>query len=275
MLVIYHAGCMDGFCAAWLIHRQFPDAEFCPANYGDDPPDCAGKDVVIADFSYKRHVMLSIIDECKSLVVLDHHKTAKGELEGLEGFKCQVTFDMDKSGARLTQEWLCRYTDQSPEYYTDWLVDYTEDRDLWRHKLTFSKEINAAIRVWPLDFDHWGELAELHHGQLSNLVIAGASILSYQAKVVQDHVGFARMEDIGGYRVPVVNATSLISEIAGALAVGHPFGACYFDRGDGLRIWSLRSTPEGIDVSEVARQYGGGGHKHAAGFQFLEPGPVL
>lgn len=33
-LVIYHGGCWDGFCAAWLFRKAFPDAEFFPAQYG-------------------------------------------------------------------------------------------------------------------------------------------------------------------------------------------------------------------------------------------------
>ena len=33
------------------------------------------------------------------------------------------------------------------------------------------------------------------------------------------------------------------------------------------RVFSLRSTEEGLDVSEIAKQYGGGGHKHASGFR--------
>lgn len=37
--VIYHAGCTDGFCAAWLFHKVFPCAEFVPAQYGDTPLD--------------------------------------------------------------------------------------------------------------------------------------------------------------------------------------------------------------------------------------------
>ena len=29
----------------------------------------------------------------------------------------------------------------------------------------------------------------------------------------------------------------------------------------------LRSTDDGLDVSEIAKQYGGGGHRNAAGFR--------
>jgi len=32
-------------------------------------------------------------------------------------------------------------------------------------------------------------------------------------------------------------------------------------------VFSLRSQEGGIDVSEIAIKFGGGGHKHAAGFK--------
>jgi nanoRNase/pAp phosphatase (c-di-AMP/oligoRNAs hydrolase) len=70
-----------------------------------------------------------------------------------------------------------------------------------------------------------------------------------------------------GHKVRVVNATVLFSEIAGELAEDSPFGACYFDRHDGKRQWSLRSRDGGVDVSEIAKAHGGGGHKNAAGFE--------
>jgi len=30
LLVLYHANCWDGFCAAWIAHQIYPDAEFVP-----------------------------------------------------------------------------------------------------------------------------------------------------------------------------------------------------------------------------------------------------
>jgi uncharacterized protein len=44
-----------------------------------------------------------------------------------------------------------------------------------------------------------------------------------------------------------------------------PFAACYWDVPNG-QVFSLRSCENGVDVSEIAKQFGGGGHKHAAGF---------
>jgi hypothetical protein len=41
-LVLYHGGCFDGFCAAWVFDKYGPDlrsvggAEFVPVQYGQD-----------------------------------------------------------------------------------------------------------------------------------------------------------------------------------------------------------------------------------------------
>lgn len=282
-LVIYHAGCADGFCAAWVLRMLHPAAEFVAARYGDPPPDVAGKRVVIADFSYKRPVMQAVYDACASLVVLDHHATAEQELAGFGGPKATVVFDMGKSGARLAWEhvWDTLYSHRSASVFIDrymtdpndrdhppWLVRYTEDRDLWRWSLRESRAINAALRSYPFDFAKWDDLS--HISPLA-LVPEGLAILRTDRQVIDQHVRRARPTVVGGYTVPAVNATVLFSEIAGELAERGPFGACWFDRGDGARQWSLRSRAGGIDVSQVARSLGGGGHPQAAGFE--EPIP--
>lgn len=46
-----------------------------------------------------------------------------------------------------------------------------------------------------------------------------------------------------------------------------PFTACWFRRADGQIQYSLRSEDSRLDVSEVAKSLGGGGHRNAAGFQ--------
>jgi nanoRNase/pAp phosphatase (c-di-AMP/oligoRNAs hydrolase) len=58
----------------------------------------------------------------------------------------------------------------------------------------------------------------------------------------------------------------LVSDAAHELAKGRPFAGCYWDTPDG-RVFGLRSTDEGVDVSAVAKQYGGGGHRNASGFR--------
>lgn len=79
---------------------------------------------------------------------------------------------------------------------------------------------------------------------------------------------------IGGFDVPVANLPYTLSSDAGhEMAKGQPFAACYWDTPDG-RVFSLRSAPDGQDVSAIAKQYGGGGHRAAAGFK-VPPGHAL
>ena len=72
--------------------------------------------------------------------------------------------------------------------------------------------------------------------------------------------------------MPAVNASPVdTSELLESLAVGHPFALSWSVRFDGVFQYSLRSSANGLDVSEIAKAYGGGGHAHAAGFQSNAP----
>jgi nanoRNase/pAp phosphatase (c-di-AMP/oligoRNAs hydrolase) len=67
--------------------------------------------------------------------------------------------------------------------------------------------------------------------------------------------------------VPAVNCNHYFaSEVGHELAIGRPFAATYYDTTDG-RVFSLRSSAEGLDVSEIAKRLGGGGHAKASGFK--------
>lgn len=282
-LVIYHGGCNDGFCAAWLAWKHFNgEADFHPANYGEPPPDVTDRTVYILDFSYKRPVMLEMAKAAKKLFVLDHHKTAAKELEGLslvhghpdEGTNIFCKFDMAKSGGRLTWEHFAgierdRYTLATEVFRSEpWLVAFTEDRDLWLWKLHASKEINAALASYPREFETWDMFSNWKGEQLANFAREGAAILRYQRQLVDLAVQNAVEIEIDGHKVLSVNTTCLVSEIGERLAKDRPFGATFFIRGsDGKKIWSLRSRDGGIDVSEVAKRHGGGGHKQAAGYE--------
>lgn len=258
-LVIYHANCHDGFCAAWLIWRHlWPHAEFKPMYYNQPlEGDIHNRDIIIADFSFDRETLETIKDLSWTLRVFDHHKTAQAALKDFPNTR----FDLEHSGAFLVWDYL---SDRGLVTERPWLVDYTEDRDLWLWKLPSSKTINAALRSYPFDFGIWDALDRTPLLELHN---EGVSILRAQNQIVSDHVKNAREATIADHKVLTVNATCFFSEIAGELAQDRPFGLAWFRRQDGQYQYSLRSRGDGVDVSEIAKSFGGGGHKQAAGFE--------
>ncbi|HUY61182.1 MAG TPA: DHHA1 domain-containing protein [Candidatus Dormibacteraeota bacterium] len=254
-LVIYHGDCPDGFGAAYAAWKRFGEtATFVAARHGDPPPPVDGRAVLIADFSYPRPVLLALAERARELLVLDHHRSAQAELGDLPF--CQ--FDMERSGAVMTWEHL--HQEPVPP-----LLQYVQDRDLWRHALPETAEVSAALSAHPLDFQVWDGLS------VETLRAEGLALLRYQTQLVDRMVARAHPLEILGVQVPAVNSPVLQSELGDRLATGQPFAAIWWQGGDGLARWSLRSTPAGADVSEIARRYGGGGHRNAAGFRATPP----
>lgn len=274
-LCIYHANCADGFGAAWAVRHALGDIDFFPATYGDEPPDVAGRDVVIVDFSYKWEVLEEMAKTAKSIQIFDHHKTAAEDLKGLPlpGVnyppispiaKVTAVFDMERSGAGIA--WDCF----NPGKPRPKLINHIEDRDLWRFALPCTREIQAMVFSYPYDFAVWDHLVHVCESYPSWLIDQGRAIERQHHKDVAELVRVCRREMvIGGLRLPVANLPYTLTSDAGhSMASDHPAraAACYWDTADG-RVFSLRSTDDGPDVSEIAARYGGGGHAHAAGFR--------
>jgi hypothetical protein len=171
---------------------------------------------------------------------------------------------MSRSGAGIAWDVLCG--GKRPE-----LINYIEDRDLWRFALPNSREVHAACGAYPLTLEARGELMRRVYengGSVSVLIQEGTAVLRYHNKLVRDVLPFALRENIGGHDVPSVALPLLAlgSEVGYELCKGEKFAAYWMDRPDGSRYYGLRSEEGGLDVSEVAKALGGGGHKHAAGF---------
>lgn len=267
--VLFHANCYDGWAAAFASWLKFGEtATYLPVAYGNPPPALErGSDVYIVDFSYPRATMLDMANNHYSLTILDHHKTAQADLEGLEAeaLQCGIMgvtaqFDMNESGATLAWDYF-HAGQERPRVF-----EYVKDRDLWTFALPLSREINAALRSEPFDFERWQQLCQPKW--LNELAVQGRGILKHQDEMVAMMCKQAVWRKLGGYNVPVVNATVYFSEVGDYLCQQHediPFAAYYLDRADKKRQWGLRSRG-GFDCSLVAKQFGGGGHAGAAGF---------
>lgn len=263
-LVIYHGNCADGFGAAWVFKR-FGDREydFHAGVYQNPPPDVEGREVYLVDFSYKRAVVEQMREKASRIVLIDHHKTAIDDLMPLiESKAIESLTSLDHSGAVLAWQWFNGngLHDTCPQ-----LIRHIEDRDLWRFALPGTREIQANVFSHPYDFAVWDKLMER---PVDELIAEGRAIERKHFKDIDEltQVVTRRMV-IGGHNVPVANLPYTLTSDAGhKLAKGEAFAGCYWDTPDG-RVFSLRSQDDGMDVSEIAKQYGGGGHAHASGFR--------
>lgn len=295
-IVIYHDHCADGFGAAWACWMRWKDSpQYVAANYGAPPPDVTNKHVLVVDFSFKRDVLREIGQQARSVIVLDHHKTAQADLatwaiddcdgsfwagddpmkwvrenDDYIGQPIAALFDMSKSGARLAWEF-CHDAD-APD-----LIRLIEDRDLWHFADERSKPFALWLRSEPFAFERFYAIDTIlrsEEGSAQLMREAKAMQRFFDAKV-DELAAFGWRRALGGHEPVVVNCPPMFaSEVGHALLDKHPdapFAATFCDSAD-KRMWSLRSRDDRVDVSAVATKFGGGGHRNAAGFS--EPLPV-
>lgn len=257
--VIYHANCPDGFGSAYAAWKRLGDtAEYIPCTHGDPFPAKIKKgDMVwICDFSFPRNVL---IEKQKNidLFVLDHHKTAEADLEGLPF----AYFNMNKSGAVLAWEHFHPKTD------VPMLLQHVQDRDIWKWELDRSDEICTALNTYPYDFEVWDSL------DLDTLYAEGSSMVRLEDALVQDVIEGVYPITLRGKKglAFCCSLPALISKAGNKLCSENPdidFAAAWHitktDEGM-VQKWSLRSVGDN-DCSTIAKSYGGGGHKNACGF---------
>jgi oligoribonuclease NrnB/cAMP/cGMP phosphodiesterase (DHH superfamily) len=256
-IVIYHHQCHDGITAFWCAKQKYPEAEGYPGIY-QNPPDLErlrGRDVIIVDFSYKREDLVRIEKVASSLLVIDHHESAQKDLDGLP----YCAFDMNRSGAGLT--WDILMGSNRPL-----LVDYVEDRDLFRFALPNSREVHAAMSQFPLDYE---TRCVLMSRPIEGLVLEGRIVLRYHNKLVDTAAKAVLPMLICEHLVPSVCCPNveIISDLGHKLAQKAPFALMWTEFGDGVCVASLRTDRPNIKVNDIAAMFGGGGHPTAAGFR--------
>lgn len=302
-IVIYHGGCRDGFCAAWVVNKYFTYKfeEYCksgkdypgeityhPGFYGQEPPDCKDKNVIIVDFCYPLEQMKIIAENCESLIWLDHHKTAQPVTDWFNKVmkpfspildKTKFIFDINRSGAGIAWDYFF------PNEVRPWLVNYVEDRDLWKKQLNYSDIINAYIACLEFEFISWdyvnqnitqleakdaGHIAIMKTEQYVREVCKNVYFSTIKTSLSHPHMSPSDRLEILYENIPTVNICQVdCSEVLAELLKLYPnslFSMYWFKRADGMYQYGLRSKGD-FDVSSVAKLFGGGGHKNAAGFQ--------
>jgi hypothetical protein len=186
---------------------------------------------------------------------------------------------------------------------TPLLFRYLEDRDIWRWAMHESEAWCCGFDMLDKSFEAWRAVLEAGERGAHALVESGRAIVAYKRKTRDSHVKRARptrlraAPELTGL---IVNGSTLASDIGNALcqvrlpppppaaeaeaapapaaaaaaaaARGTPGGlAAYgmiweYEHATKVFRVSLRSDCDEVDVSLIAKKFGGGGHRRAAGF---------
>jgi len=265
----YHAGCPDGFGAAWAVRQAWRgDGDFVARGH-EDPLDVLryrGQEVVFVDIAPRNDLLCELAETADRIVVLDHHVSARDHYEGdpsvenrIADCDHEIHYDLSHSGAVLAWEYF------HPDEQVPPLLGYVQDQDLWHWALPDSAAVNAAIGSYARTFEVWDELAVRSPEELAR---EGVPILRAQQIEVKRCASLAHLLSVDGRRVEAVNTPLYRSHVGHRLAqrekFGHPVGVVY--RLAGTRVDASIYSIGDLDVSEIAQRYGGGGHKNAAGF---------
>lgn len=290
VLIAYHADCIDGFTAAWVVARVMDKEgrsyKMLAMNYNMASYQELLKELIagsfnrlyIVDFS----VPINLLDELTThgdlrTTLLDHHKTAfekyagdrsvcktsnwAGSISGTD-----IILNNNHSGAAIAWSYFYPGSDLPR------LIAYVQDYDLWRFNLgEQTKWVNKFLSAEHKSIDNWTHLYHIFNNDETRYQAVNKGFKLQETHNGKVEVAAAQATGIslcGESGLVVACPRELTSDVGHALATeSGTFGAMYIvDVAANKVNWSLRSNGD-FDVSAIAKYYGGGGHKNAAGFE--------
>ena len=266
--VIYHKTCPDGFAAGWIAWKKFgKKADYFPVDPRDLPATIFNyKTVYALDTSINTDNLGQFQKKGIKTVVIDHHISSKENVELAD----ESRFSCEHSGATLS------WTYFFPEKKMPEFIKRIEDLDLWHFRLSYTKELDAYCELVPYDeFKKLDAVVRKFENPKTRkkIVEVGKILLTHQDHLVARLVANAELVRFEGIKTYCVNSPLFNSFIGDTLRTKFPPMAIIWYEKDGMRFVSLRSDGV-IDVSKIAKKYGGGGHKVAAGFRMSANKPL-
>lgn len=289
--VVYHSPCPDGTCAAWVV-QQFhtlkdKEIELFPCRAGCSPEieieHFIGKKIVFVDICPSTEYILKLAEIGNHIEIIDHHKTNFEKFLQLERIPENVScnFDMNFSGCQLT--W--RYFNSESE---PWFVSYIGDRDIWKFALPNTNEYFSGMMEENLmNLEGFQKLYNNRDNNefIENVYTIGKRALEFREKNIQSvlkynklHCTYKEYNKVDNtykeFNIWLYSCTKDLTSDVGNRLMKYKFedeslpdftvGWIYDVESDEFWV-SMRSTDEKQDVSKICKEFGGGGHRNAAG----------
>lgn len=296
MICFFHSADLDGHASGAIVKHVFPDCEMYGINYGQDFPwekIVPGKTVFMVDFSLQPFDQMVNLNSLCDLVWIDHHKTALDDAEKA-GFKCSGLRRMGVGACELTWEYL--FSDTAIENPVPIAIHLLSQYDIFDHSDLRTLPFQYGFRMFPdTNPDNqllWRRFFDRNHvlqyQNVSQTIEKGELILQYEeSQNIKCCQGYSFETVLFDSTVPFGQPTSFSPKKAVCINRGFTnskiFDSVYDPEKHDLMItfcrlplpkrkWTLSfySTKEDVDCGAIAKVFGGGGHRGAAGCQMDE-----
>lgn len=242
---------------------------------------------------------------CK-VIHIDHHKTTFETLDSLNDEQKAVMdkitkfYKIGQSATLLTWVYYCmttstelcsdpmsavydftetmshlRFNPNTPQstedIYIPQVVRYVNDYDIWSFQFaeTLQFHLGFANIEDKRPFSRcWIDLFNSERVFVKKYMDDGAIIQKFEENQFKMMLSKSFESTIHGIKCLCVNTPVHTSRLLGSKISDYPVCVLFhFDGKSKLWKYSIYSDDDGIDVSEIATRFGGGGHEHAAGFQ--------
>lgn len=154
------------------------------------------------------------------------------------------------------------------------IVRFIDDWDVWRHAIQGTKEFHAGFGLienkHPMeDFWHDYFYSSALHMLNEQIMKPGSAILKYNTVQYKHMMKNAFVYMLNGLSILCLNTDVHTSTVFGEEINNYP-AVCVYNYDGAKKLWTYSmysSSDIGIDVSVICKQYHGGGHQHASGFQ--------
>jgi uncharacterized protein len=263
-ICFYHSADLDGKCSAAIVKRFEPDVELYPYDYGERFPwgkITPNTIVYMVDVSVDVEDMYKINKLAKQFIYIDHHisKLKELDLTQFRGFQVNGV-----AACILTWEYFTSVTLPTG-------VKLLGKYDVWDisdNVLNFQYGVRG-LNLDPNKTIDWMDKI-FDNFYIQEIIMNGNLIRRYvESTYAEDINKFAFQMMWHDYRVLALNKTTGSSLIFKDHPDYHNVDILMVFGWIG-REWkiSLYTLKKDIDVSQICKSYGGGGHEQAAGFKY-------
>ena len=287
----YHSADLDGMCAGAIVKQAFPDCQMTGINYGQAFPFEAiekepGQEIYMVDFTLQPFEDMERLNRLCKLIWIDHHKTAIDEAlkRGFLASGGQL-IEVGQAACELTWKWFF------PDKIAPYAVHHLGRYDVWDHSeedtLPFQWGMRQFEDTRPDNVGLWADLLKemsalaipiKNDGRLlrqyersQNLKFCKAYAFETQLRVPLP--GYPAEQAYGHHVYNAIccnrgfTSSQLFDSVWDAEKYDLMITFCRLKPPAYMWTVSLYSTKDNIDCGIIAKSFGGGGHKGAAGFQ--------